>query len=182
MTHGTAPRISLQVHLQHRRLRQVTTDEAALYPSLLALQSGPRLLGFLGFYGPVAQSGERRPRMAEVRGSSPLGSTLFFCWFAGKTQRTRNRGQHGPRPSCSNRAATHRANLSLSSNTCGTPGCIHDLSCTPATLLLSENVNPKIVQEMLGHSTITQTMDTYSHVLPDMQDQAVRVIESALTP
>ncbi|MBA2782551.1 MAG: integrase [Rubrobacteraceae bacterium] len=38
------------------------------------------------------------------------------------------------------------------------------------------------MQEMLGHSTITQTMDTYSHVLPDMQDQAVRVIESALTP
>jgi len=52
----------------------------------------------------------------------------------------------------------------------------------PATLLLSENLNPKIVQEMLGHSTITQTMDTYSHVLPDMQDQAVSVIESALTP
>ena len=52
----------------------------------------------------------------------------------------------------------------------------------PATLLLSENVNPKIVQEMRGHSTITQTMDTYSHVLPDMQDQAVNVIASALTP
>jgi integrase len=52
----------------------------------------------------------------------------------------------------------------------------------PATLLHSENVNPKIVQEMLGLSTITQTMDTYSHVLPDMQDQAVSVIESALTP
>jgi hypothetical protein len=34
--------------------------------------------------GPVAQSGERRPRMAEVRGSSPLGSTSFFLAFAGK--------------------------------------------------------------------------------------------------
>ncbi len=85
MTHGTAPRISLQVHLQHRRLRQVTTDEAALYPSLLALQSGPRLLGFLGFYGPVAQSGERRPRMAEVTSSSLVGSTIIFLRFAGKT-------------------------------------------------------------------------------------------------
>ena len=50
-----------------------------------------------------------------------------------------------------------------------------------ATLLLSENVNPKIVQEMLGHSTITQTMDTYTHVLPDMHDEAVSAMESALT-
>ncbi len=82
MTHGTAPRVSLQVHVQHRRLRQVTTDEAALYPSLLALQSGPRLLGFLGLYGPVAQSGERRPRMAEVTSSSLVGSTPKTYRFA----------------------------------------------------------------------------------------------------
>jgi subtilisin family serine protease len=41
-----------------------------------ALQSGHQLLGLSGLYGPVAQLGERRPRMAEVRGSSPLGSTL----------------------------------------------------------------------------------------------------------
>jgi hypothetical protein len=47
------------------------------HPSLPALQSRARLLGLLGLQGPVAQSGERRPRMAEVRGSSPLGSTLF---------------------------------------------------------------------------------------------------------
>ncbi len=47
--------------------------------------------------------------------------------------------------------------------------------------MLGRGVDPKIVQEMLGHSTITQTMDTYSHVLPDMEDQAVSVIESALT-
>ena len=58
---------------------------------------------------------------------------------------------------------------------------IHDLRHTAATLMLGRDVHPKIVQEMLGHSTITQTMDTYSHVLPDMQDQAVSAIESALT-
>jgi integrase len=40
----------------------------------------------------------------------------------------------------------------------------HDLRHTAATLLLGKGVHPKIVQEMLGHSTITQTMDTYSHV------------------
>lgn len=45
---------------------------------------------------------------------------------------------------------------------------IHDLRHTAATLLLGKGVHPKVVQEMLGHSTMTQTMDTYSHVLPDM--------------
>ena len=35
--------------------------------------------------------------------------------------------------------------------------------------MLSQNVHPKIVQEMLGHSTITLTLDTYSHVIPTMQ-------------
>jgi hypothetical protein len=82
---------------------------------------------------------------------------------------------------CSNRAATRRAYLILSSNTCGIPGCIHDLSCTPATLPLSENVNPKIMQEMLGHATISETMDTCSHVLPDIQDEAVSAMNSTLS-
>src|SRR5215213_6936755 len=50
---------------------------------LTPLQSGRQLLGFSRRYGPVAQSGERRPRMAEARGSSPLGSTSFLPLFAG---------------------------------------------------------------------------------------------------
>jgi integrase len=56
----------------------------------------------------------------------------------------------------------------------------HDLRHTAATLLLGRGVHPKIVQEMLGHSTITQTMDTYSHVLPDMQEGAVAAMEDVL--
>ena len=44
----------------------------------------------------------------------------------------------------------------------------HDLRHTCATLLLSRNVSPKIVSEMLGHANIAITLDTYSHVLPDM--------------
>jgi len=47
-----------------------------------------------------------------------------------------------------------------------------DLRHTAATLLLKENVHPKIVQDMLGHSSITLTLDTYSHILPDMQKEA----------
>lgn len=48
----------------------------------------------------------------------------------------------------------------------------HDLRHTHATLLLKLGENPKIVSERLGHSKITVTLDTYSHVLPDMQKQA----------
>ena len=57
----------------------------------------------------------------------------------------------------------------------------HSLRHTCATLLLSKNINPKIAQEMLGHATISQTMDTYSHVLPGMQDEAVAALEDALS-
>lgn len=48
----------------------------------------------------------------------------------------------------------------------------HDLRHTSATLLLSEGVHPKVVQEMLGHSRINMTMDIYSHVMPDIQREA----------
>ncbi len=48
----------------------------------------------------------------------------------------------------------------------------HDLRHTAATLLLKENVHPKIVQDLLGHSSISLTLDTYSHILPDIQKEA----------
>jgi integrase len=57
----------------------------------------------------------------------------------------------------------------------------HDLRHTCATLLLSENVNPKVVSEMLGHATIAITLDTYSHVLPTMQESAAKAMEDALS-
>ena len=47
---------------------------------------------------------------------------------------------------------------------------------THETLLLQQGVNPKIVQEHLSYSSIKVTMDTYSHVLPDMQRQAVEAL------
>jgi len=53
----------------------------------------------------------------------------------------------------------------------------HDLRHTCATLLLTRNTHPKVVQELLGHSSITITLDTYSHVLPDMQKEAVKAME-----
>ena len=53
----------------------------------------------------------------------------------------------------------------------------HSLRHTHATLLLKQGVNPKIVQERLGHSSIKMTMDIYSHVLPDMQNVAIKALD-----
>ncbi len=53
----------------------------------------------------------------------------------------------------------------------------HDLRHTCATLLLSRNIHPKVVQEMLGHATISITLDTYSHVMPSMSRGAVSAME-----
>ncbi len=57
----------------------------------------------------------------------------------------------------------------------------HQLRHTAATILLLKNVNPKIVSEMLGHASIAITLDTYSHVLPNMQDSAVAAMEEAFS-
>jgi integrase len=56
----------------------------------------------------------------------------------------------------------------------------HDLRHTCATNLLGRGVNPKIVSEMLGHSSVAITLDIYSHVLPDMQQAASDEMGSAL--
>ena len=54
---------------------------------------------------------------------------------------------------------------------------VYDLRHTAATLLLSAGTHPKVASEMLGHSTVVLTMDTYSHVLPTMQAQAADTME-----
>lgn len=57
---------------------------------------------------------------------------------------------------------------------------LYDLRHSAATLLLLEGINPKVVSEMLGHATIVLTLDTYSHVLPEMQKSAVAKLELLL--
>ena len=48
----------------------------------------------------------------------------------------------------------------------------HDIRHTSATLMLANNVHPKIVQERLGHSDVSTTLNRYSHVTMDMQRDA----------
>jgi integrase len=66
-----------------------------------------------------------------------------------------------------------RAGLSASTR-------MHDLRHTCATLLLSRGVPVKVVSEMLGHISVAITLDTYSHVLPNMQEAAAKAMEDAL--
>lgn len=56
----------------------------------------------------------------------------------------------------------------------------HDLRHTAATLLFHKGVHPKIVSELLGHATVSITLDIYSHMLPDMQEQASAAMDDML--
>ena len=47
--------------------------------------------------------------------------------------------------------------------------------------MLEAGVHPKVVQERLGHSTITTTLDTYSHVIPSMQKESVKKYKNYLS-
>jgi integrase len=56
----------------------------------------------------------------------------------------------------------------------------HDARHTAATLLLGRGVHPKVVSEMLGHSTVAITLDVYSHVTPAMHREAAKVMDELL--
>jgi integrase len=57
---------------------------------------------------------------------------------------------------------------------------IHDLRHSCATLLLAQGVHSKVVQEILGHSQISLTMDTYSTVLPPVSREAAEQMDAVL--
>jgi integrase len=56
----------------------------------------------------------------------------------------------------------------------------HDLRHSHATQLLASGIHPKIAQERLGHSSITVTLDLYSHAVESMQDEAATRVDAAL--
>src|SRR5262245_5366923 len=57
---------------------------------------------------------------------------------------------------------------------------LHDLRHSHATHMLASGVHPKIAQERLGHSSVSVTIDLYSHVLPGMQAEAVSKVDAVL--
>lgn len=54
------------------------------------------------------------------------------------------------------------------------PMHIHDLRYSAATILLAMGVNIRVVQEILGHSNISTILGIYGHVLPGMQEEAMK--------
>jgi integrase len=58
---------------------------------------------------------------------------------------------------------------------------LHDLRNTHATLLLQAGTPIEAASERLGHAKTSITLDTYAHVLPEMQDRAVEAIDAALS-
>jgi integrase len=58
---------------------------------------------------------------------------------------------------------------------------LHGMRHTMATLLLTAGMNPKIVQERLGHSSIQMTLDRYSHVTLSMQESAATILDTLLS-
>ena len=53
---------------------------------------------------------------------------------------------------------------------------LHDLRHTHASLALAAGIHPKVVSERLGHSTVSITLDTYSHVIPSLQSEVAEVV------
>jgi integrase len=59
---------------------------------------------------------------------------------------------------------------------------LHDARHTHASLMLKQGVHPKIVQERLGHATISITLDTYIHVAPGLQEAAAAGFDNMIFP
>ena len=57
---------------------------------------------------------------------------------------------------------------------------LHDLRHTHATILLQQNVHPKVVSERLGHASVAFTMTVYQHVMPGLQAQAAAAFDAAV--
>lgn len=109
--------------------------------------------------------------MAQAEGRLSLGATrndqdLVFPNALGRAMEASNLLRRSYIPLL-NRAGVSRLNF-------------HALRHTAATLILMQSIPPKVVSEMLGHSQIGITMDTYSHVIPAMQRQATDAMGALL--
>jgi integrase len=77
------------------------------------------------------------------------------------------------------RNLTRRFKAIFAANNLG-PIRLHDLRHSCATLLLTQGVSPRVVMEPLGHSQISLTLNTYSHVLPTLQADAAAKLDAIL--
>ncbi len=111
-----------------------------------------------------------RRKQAEARlkaGALYQNNDLVFATREGTPHNLRNLTQRNFHP------MLRRAKLPLTFR-------VYDLRHSCATLLLAAGENPKVVSERLGHASIVLTLDTYSHVLPSMQQAATEKLERML--
>jgi integrase len=111
-----------------------------------------------------------RRKQAEARlkaGAAYQNNDLVFATGEGTPHNSRNLAQRHLQQ------ILKRAKLPLTFR-------LYDLRHSCATLLLAVGENPKVVSERLGHASIVLTLDTYSHVLPSMQQAATAKLESLL--
>ena len=120
--------------------------------------------------GPIAVTALRQHRATQAERRLGLGS----LWQSGDWVFTRPDGRHLDPDVISHRFKKLVQELDIPRVR------LHDLRHTHATLLLLAGVHPKVVQERLGHSSIAITLDTYSHVLPGLQEKAALAFESTL--
>jgi integrase len=116
--------------------------------------------------------GSQGPPQASARGADEEGRTL---------ERSRaGIPQHRRHASFSHRnvVRSFKALLTRAGLPAGTR--LYDLRHTCATLLLNSNVHPKYVQELLGHASIAQTLDTYSRVLKGMDSGIGDAMDAAV--
>ena len=100
-------------------------------------------------------------------GASPLPGVRVFTTRAGQPLRRSNFGRKHWHP------LLERAELPKMG--------FHSLRHTMATTGLSNGLHAKVIQERLGHARISQTLDTYSHVIPELHEEAASVLEDALS-
>jgi integrase len=58
--------------------------------------------------------------------------------------------------------------------------CLHECRHTFASLLIDAGINPKAIQELMGHATIEETFSRYRHLMPGARDQARQLIDTYL--
>jgi len=115
----------------------------------------------------LQQLREHRAAQNEALLKAGIRTDLVFASSDGTPLQRRNVSRRYFKPAL--RAAGLSEDLSL-----------YALRHSCATLLLQANVHPKIVAERLGHSSVTLTLDVYSHVLPTMQTEATAQLERML--
>jgi integrase len=111
-----------------------------------------------------------RAKQAEIKlkaGHAYQSEQLVFATYEGTPLHIRNLTTRHFKPILKRASLPHNFRL-------------YDLRHTCATLLLAANEHPKVVSERLGHASITLTLDTYSHVLPSMQQAASDKLERIL--